>query len=241
MKKHTLNKKISFNWAWLFVVALIGVVFILLSDLQILNLHIFSVFNESQSPIYLIQNQNQDGSIFPIPNKRTLNTPKQHLHDNDLTNIINENQCQWYYDKDYMHPSFHITHKDKEDIYPLHSAYNYSIPIHTTLSTQELYSHIVPNTRFNRHSLPITCTYNGKIFNIGIQKTGTTSIANALQYLNYQCNSYDMIEIPKTCANHQLKMGYKNHLRFHRSWRPFSADDISEAFANTNYTKNCIY
>ena len=35
----------------------------------------------------------------------------------------------------------------------------------------------------------------------------------------------------------QLRIGC-NHLHFHRSRRPFAADDISEAIANREYTKN---
>ena len=148
----------------------------------------------------------------------------------------NKAECEWYYNKDWW-SLYNASHSTKYRIYPLEAAYNLSIPKYDSNEINS--SHTQPNPRWDpSDDLSVNCSYNGKIFSIGIQKTGTSSIANALQLFGYKCNRYDSIQIAKTCNNHQPRIGYKNHLQFHRSWRPFAADDISEAIANREYAKN---
>eukprot|EP01084_Bolivina_argentea_P243391 408033_1 len=195
----------------------IGILLVVFSAISILN--IIDIFKNTLPSITLI----------PINNNTR----------NDLYKIQDKNpQCEWYYNKDWWSIIPMQSNNNKQDIYPLDSAYNYSIPMIIDKKDPEITSHIVSNPRWHKEDrLPMTCKYNGKIFNIGIQKTGTTSISAALQWLGYQCNSLNSINMMKTCNNHQLTIGYKSHLRFHRSWRPFSADDISDAFVNKDYTK----
>ena len=165
------------------------------------------------SEVLIIQTQNEI-QFIPTQNAKKTN-PSHEEYDAE---------CQWYYNKDWW-KHFNITEtftKDSVDPFRhISSAYNYSVP-----------NPSYPVPEFHSDS----CKYQGKILNIGIQKTGTTTMMNALQQLGYKCSKHGRSWIPETCYYHELGHPYKHMMGYPLSfWRAFSADDITYLFANKEY------
>lgn len=158
-------------------------------------------------------------------------------------------ECEWYHNGDWWSVFNASKQTRRADILALDAAYNYSIPMR--ISNDSIRHHTRSNVASNSNDLrsalkDVQCEFQGKVFNIGVQKTGTTTMAYILNALKFDCNRIDGFErygpsLRKTCTNHPANTFYRKSATNARlgliRWRPFSADDISDVFANTNYTK----
>ena len=120
------------------------------------------------------------------------------------------------------------------------SAYNYFMPNITNMemSSSEyigIEKKLKRNVKINEIDNEFYCNYSGRIFSIGIPKTGTSTISILLQILGYKC-------INNSCNHRVLRSLYHKPLKkmseyLFWSTAPFYVDDISFSFINNKIYK----
>ena len=154
------------------------------------------------------------------------NNTTQHVHSKPINK---DDECTWYHQhKWWSHYNLTQLNHSIDPFSHISMAYNYTKPIISTNTITD-YS----------ESLHSQCKYQGKIFNIGIQKTGTTSIKTALKQLGYKCPLIHNTRygIGDSCTYHMLKQQYINKISALKNkvlnLEVFAVDDITWAFAKT--------
>eukprot|EP01083_Nonionella_stella_P026660 73446_1 len=133
-----------------------------------------------------------------------------------------DDACEWYHNRQWWsHYNITPTNTSHDPFAHISSAYNYTIPVAP-------FPHVFATNP--------QCKHQGRIFNIGIQKTGTSSMMEALKQFGYSCSSLHTSRVGSTCQYHELSTAYPHKIGYPLShWRAFSADDISWAFVNRSY------
>ena len=125
----------------------------------------------------------------------------------------------WYNDNDWWSlGSITKTERQRDPFAHISGAYDYSIP---------------SDVRGNTFQVPAnpSCTYQCRVFVIGLQKTGTSSMATALTKLGYT----DVIEI-QTCGYHiNSTCGYHQLSSTIGCISPFVSSKTSSTRALSNY------